>query len=802
MLSLKFAQFRRYLLLTAAVLAVLSLIFWGAVQLCAPGFIKNELDTYGKKIGYEITYRHLSLSPLRLRLEIEGLSLGKEGGAHLLELQQAVVMLKWSRLIVGEIGFDEILLDQPVVLLERGYAKAKTSFWNWEDFIHAVNAHKPSDHSEKSQKVWRISVDEFRVNNAALNILDASSQLKEYFKLFSIELLDIANYDQNGQVNGVRGQYDLNLGALNFVVPGVNKKIGFQHVALSGQLDNSAANVLAVQLDLQLDKGKILSHWSMSESKALNGEVKIEELATTPLVALIPTNKDLFNPSGVLNSDLLVKWNRDTQDLHVNGDLHLLDFLLLEPGEKLPLLGFKRADVHHFVYDATKSFKNTLSIEEVLMEQPVVRFEVNEQGFSNFRRLFSKTETLGSGATTKVTPENKSPFQLDIATVKLHDGEMYFSDLAMRPNFKVDIKKFNASLLGMSNTPGRFATLALDGVVAGSGSMRAKGRAAFDDPRRNNNIVLSFKNLPLTVFNPAIMTFAGYQITGGRLSLNLNYHAKDGDLNGSNQIVIKKVELGDEVVDFQGKKLPLGLAIALLEDSDDTIDVTINIAGNVDSPQFSATGLIWQAISNVLTNVATAPFRALAAVLGMGSEQAINAVPGEAIFLVEDEDRLLKFGDYLAKRPNANLELAGTYDAQTDKAELARVTADTAILKNAGFKLSPGEPVPLPSLADPRVQSGLKTAYGQQVGRIKLGQRLLLLPDDDVRNEQLRNELIASIVVTDEQLASLAKNRAKLAQALLTKNNPTLAERIQVGEVRAVLSNKDGVPLEVELRIK
>ena len=45
MLSLKFAQFRRYLLLTVAVLAVLS----------------------------------LSLLPSRLRLEIDGLSLGKVG---------------------------------------------------------------------------------------------------------------------------------------------------------------------------------------------------------------------------------------------------------------------------------------------------------------------------------------------------------------------------------------------------------------------------------------------------------------------------------------------------------------------------------------------------------------------------------------------------------------------------------------------------------------------------------------------------------------------------------------------------
>ena len=379
---------------------------------------------------------------------------------------------------------------------------------------------------------------------------------------------------------------------------------------------------------------------------------------------------------------------------------------------------------------------------------------------------------------------------------------MFFADLAMRPNFKVDVKKFNATLLGVSNTPGRFATVAMDGVIAGSGSMRAKGQASFDDPRRNHDILMTFRNLPLTTFNPAVMTFAGYQIASGRLNLNLNYKAKDGELNGSNQIIIKKVVLGDEVSDFTGKKLPLGLAIALLEDADDTIDVTVKIAGNVDSPEFSASGLVWQAISNVLTNIATAPFRALASIMGLGGDEGVNAVPGEAVFLTVDQDRLEKFGEYLVKRPNSSLEIIGTYDPEQDKKALARAKADTAVLRDAGFKLAPGEPVPVPSLSDPRVQSGLKTAYAQYIGRIKLGQRLLMVPEGEQRNEQLHNELIAGIEVTDNELKELARNRAKTAYNLMVKPNPDLKERIQLGDVKTVEAGKEGIPLDVEIRIK
>jgi hypothetical protein len=66
----------------------------------------------------------------------------------------------------------------------------------------------------------------------------------------------------------------------------------------------------------------------------------------------------------------------------------------------------------------------------------------------------------------------------------------------------------------------------------------------------------------------------------------------------------------------------------------------------------------------------------------------------------------------------------------------------------------------------------------------------------------LHAELIASIPVADEDLKSLAKNRGKLALAFMVKANPELKDRISLGEVKTVTSGKEGVPLEVEVRIK
>ncbi len=806
MLSLTKSRIKRWSLRLVGLFILLAALFWFGSHLLLPGLIKKSLTEYGNKIGYEISYQGLSLSPLRLRVELDGLHLAKEGGSKLLEFKKLAITLNWTKLVLGELGFHEILLEEPKVLVEKRLPKgAYLGVWNWQELIAAVERAIPPSDTNETKKPLKISIDELLVNSAALHLVDDSTKLKEELKPFTLKLLDVANYDKKGVVTGVRGQFDFNLGALQVLIPGINKTIAYQHVAITGGLDNPRPSKLGVQLNLRLDDGDLRSHWDFNtDSKSIEGKVEINGLAIAPIITLVPANKELIGKSGAVNADLAVKFGDGVNS--VSGDIHIADLAIVEKDQKYPLIVWKMADIHQLEYKSVKSKQaasHSLAIDELIIDAPTLQFEINEEGFSNFRRLFTKSTTeTKSEPVAAPKADAPSAFDLDIRSINLKSGEVHFSDMAMRPNFKVDVKKFNATLLGVSNTPDRFATVAMDGVVAGSGSMRAKGQASFDDPRRNHDILMSFRNLPLTALNPAVMTFAGYQIASGRLNLNLNYKAKNGELNGSNQIIIKKVVLGDEVPDFTGKKLPLGLAIALLEDSDDTIDVTVRIAGNVDSPQFSASGLVWQAISNVLTNVATAPFRALASILGMGGEEGVNAVPGEAVFLVADQDRLEKFGEFLVKRPNSSLEIIGTYDPAQDRKELARAKADGAILQDAGFKLAPGEPMPTPSFTDPKVQSGLKAAYAQYIGRIKLGQRLLMLPDGEKRNEQLHEELISGIEITDAELNELAKSRAKTAYGFMVKADPSLKDRIQLGEVKTVVAGKEGIPLDVEIRIK
>ena len=125
-----------------------------------PSMIKKSLAQYGDQIGYDIGYQDLSLSPLRLRVEINGLHLAKNRGNNLLGLKKLVVSLKWSRILMGEFGLDEVLLEEPRILLEKNVAKGaspQAALWNWQELIHAVEKH---DRSLYSGYLGPVHVDE------------------------------------------------------------------------------------------------------------------------------------------------------------------------------------------------------------------------------------------------------------------------------------------------------------------------------------------------------------------------------------------------------------------------------------------------------------------------------------------------------------------------------------------------------------------------------------------------------------------------------------------------------------------
>ena len=783
--------------ITLGFLAVATL-FWVVGVAWAPSWIKGSLEQYSQKVGYQVELQDIAVKPFALKVELYGLKLKQIKGKELFSLERGMLSLQWGKLVLGEIGIQDIQLDGPSILFERD-AKANAK-WNWLEFIESISE-KQVGAVETKSKAPKVFVENFTIREARLKLNDEQTKFADDLGPFSLDLKKLSNYSSKTDQAGIEALYSLDLGKVDILIPSLNKMIVVQKVRAAGGISSPNPDTLDAKLNLKLDDGEldfVLTLKTKQDQILIN--TGITNLSIAPIVSLLPANSPLSTNKGVMSGQM--QYQLQNHLWSASGDLRLLDVEITEGRPRQPFVQWKQVDIKQIDVRKLASGNTALTIDELIFDQPNFLFDLDEKGLSNIRRMFAKPASLKVDSTESINQAQSSRFQLDIKAVKLRDGLVQFSDLAVVPQLKTEIRKLNGSLLGVSNTPGRYAAIALNGFIADKGSFRAKGQASFDDPRRNHDLSVEFKNVPLNTANAYFIKHAGYSINDGRLDLLLNYKAKDAELLGQNRFVIKDIQLGEEIPDFQGKRLPLRLAVALLEDSDNVIDISLSIKGNIDSPEFSASGLVWQAISTVLSNIVTAPFRALASLLGLQSDAPIYSVVGESTYLPADQEKLDKLAGVLVKRPNATIELLGAYDPGSDKLELARARADHAILNAAGFKLSPSEPLPTPSLSDPRIQSGIKSAYGQQVGKIKLAQRLITLPDNEARYQQLRSEIILSFVIGDTELKQLAATRASRARDLMLQNNPSLVERIKLGSSKEAVADKDGIPLGVNLGSK
>lgn len=791
----------RITITSGVVLAILASLFWLIGVTWAPTWIKKQIEGYSQQLGYSIQIESIDVKPFQLAVQVHGLRLQKIQGKQLFRLDTGLIRLHWSKLITGELGVRNLQLMNPSILVER--AEGAGSKWNWMQLIETINAQKPSS-TDAKPKAIKVSVDRLAIQGARLQFRDGQSKFADDLGPFSLNLKQLSNYRKASDEPGVEGLYELDLGKVDLLIPALNKMVVFDKVHASGGVSSPEPDQLLAKLNLKLDAGVLdfLFHLEPKQN-LIKIDVAIDNLSVTPIVTLLPANNPLQTNSGVLAGKLEYQARQGLWS--TVGELSLRNIEITEGKPRQAFMKWRQADFKQIDLRKLTSGKTLLTIDEILFDQPDFKYDLDEQGLSNIRRMFSNptpSTAPASESPTSAAEAKPSNFELDIKAIKLRNGIVHFADLGLVPQLQTDIRKLNGSLLGVSNVPGRYAAIALDGLIADRGSFRAKGQAAFDDPRRNHDVLFEFKNVPLKAANAYFMKYAGYAIQDGRLDLMLNYRAKNAELVGQNRFVIKDIELGEEASNFQGQRLPLRLAVALLEDSDNVIDISLGIKGNVDSPEFTAAGLVWQAIRTVLTNIVTAPFRALASLLGLQSDTPIHAVLGENSYLPVDQEKLDKLAGVLVKRPHATIEFVGAYDPTADKAALARARADRAILNAAGFKLSPQEPLPTPSLSDPRVQSGVKSAYGQHVGRIKLAQRLISLPDNEARYQQLRNELIQSYAVSDAELLQLASARANRAKELMVAQQPNLAERINIGTSKVGTADQDGIPLGVSLGSK
>lgn len=360
---------------------------------------------------------------------------------------------------------------------------------------------------------------------------------------------------------------------------------------------------------------------------------------------------------------------------------------------------------------------NLLDIPDLRIVEPNATLIIENDRSFNAARLLVRRPSQAAAA--------QEPFPVRVRRLRVQNGKLAFTDLSLRPQFSARIYALNGVVNGLSSSRQARSRIELDGRVDEFGVARIRGELNPFAPRNNTNVNLVFRNVDMVPASPYTMKFAGYRIAAGKLSVDLQYQVRQSQLEGTSQIVIDKLTLGERVESPDALKLPLQLAIAILKDSDGRINLGLPVSGNLNDPQFSYAALIWKAIGSVVNRIVAAPFRALANLLGLRTEklEAVDFDPGSATLSPPEREKLKHVAQLLAQRGQLRLSVPGQYSESADGAALRASAVRAEIGRRAGIKLQPGEePGPL-DLGDRSVRGALRALYAERFGDAELDQQ-------------------------------------------------------------------------------
>ena len=457
-------------------------------------------------------------------------------------------------------------------------------------------------------------------------------------------------------------------------------------------------------------KGALSSSGSVViAEQTVQGKAAIEQLVLSQFQQYVSPHANVTLEDGLFNLNVEFdgafmnaadKENIDS--LNVKASTSINNLSVLDDASS-PLLQWLSLKVDNIEFDHAS---NQLSVDNIHLQAPFARLIIDEAKQTNVSKLIvassdksanseSASET-GSATTSKASnanvpagttaePSQANELAIAVNTISIENGKAYFADHSLTPKFASAIESLNGKVLGIDSRSTSPANVDITGKIDNYAPVKLAGTIHPLKDDIDLDLDFSVKGAELTSVNPYSGTYMGYYIDKGLLSLAVQYKLNGKALEGKNHVVIDQLTLGKKSNSDQALSLPLGLAIALLEDRNGVIDLGLDVSGDIDSPDFSFGSIILNAIGNIITKAVTAPFSLLANLVGSDDElDNVEFGFGEHSLNADAQEKLNTLAKALKKRPGLRVNIEGTVNAMSDASALAQRQLNTTLLTRSG----------------------------------------------------------------------------------------------------------------------
>jgi len=539
----------------------------------------------------------------------------------------------------------------------------------------------------------------------------------------------------------------------------------------------------------------------------LSGTASVSALPVSLAQPYIQQQVNVLVNDGRLDTAVDVTLKPDG-NVEATGQLSVSGLLVDDTLENQPLVGWERLELDRFELDTGE---RALSLSQVTFDKPYGRLVIREDLTTNVAGLVVTADA--APAAGEPAEAETSPFVFVLGRTIVRSGSMDFADFSLPLTFATHIDKLEGTVSTVDTSSVSPSRISMEGQVDQYGLARIEGAMDLVDPVRSTDVTMEFRNLLMSSLSPYSVQFAGRKIDEGKLNLNLLYRIVDGQLQGQNDIVMSDLVLGETVEHPDAMDLPLDLAIALLTDANGVIDIDLPVQGNVNDPEFEIGGVIWQAITTLITKVVTAPFRLLGSLIGIESEDLgqFQFLAGRADLTPPELEQVAQLQQALQQRPELAIEITGVYEPEIDTAALKVQKLKAEGLERLGRDYA--DPDNGSRMLDAEIRAVVETLFveripGTALETVQAAHRAP--PADDPEGKPVLDELayvtdlyerlLAAEPVSEQELADLARARAEAIRNAFLEGSGIDGGRLVMGQPTATES-EDGEWVVLELGV-
>jgi hypothetical protein len=248
--------------------------------------------------------------------------------------------------------------------------------------------------------------------------------------------------------------------------------------------------------------------------------------------------------------------------------------------------------------------------------------------------------------------------QYEVKRLSLNDGEVWFSDYDLEEKFTIGAQHVYLTADSISKNQKRVRFYLKCGIHPYGNSVALLNL----NPRDSGDLdlIYNFRAVPVTVFNPYLVTYTAFPLNKGTLGVNGVWHVRKGKIKSHNFLVVDKPHVAERVRSKDvHAKIPLPLIMAFVRERGDVINYKIPITGNLKNPHFHLHDVLFDIFKNTFIKPPTIPYALEVKHVEKEIEESLELTwpVHQATLEAKQEKFMEQLARYLEKNKDASIDV-------------------------------------------------------------------------------------------------------------------------------------------------